>query len=238
MKRVSVAVLVMIALCAFSGVQAESSYITVMGNSEVSMVPEDVTINVPIQINNKEYDVCHQELITMTNKISADLKKAGIKQEQIVVQGLYINTDFRYESGKRVDNGYVGSISVMVKGTFSNAFVNKVIQVLSNNSCSYNVRFSLSDKQNEELRLLALDGAMKDAYANAKQLAQSANVGVGEIVSINYTNGNGGMENPMYVENVPRSYKAASSNSISLSPDKIVVNKSIVVRYRLLVNLQ
>ena len=133
MRRLRVAVLVVIALFTFSGMQAESSYITVIGNSEVSMVPENVTINVPIQVNKKEYDVCHRELTDMSNKITADLIKAGIKQEQIVVQGLYINTDFRYECGKRVDNGYVGRISVMLKGTFSYAFVNKVIQVLSYN---------------------------------------------------------------------------------------------------------
>ena len=223
--------LVTLFIVAIGYAQPNAKTIQVVGKESVSALPEEFSFSVPLEIKDAEYDQCYQKLVAKVDAVSSDLKKVGFGSNQVKVQNLAVRENYVWEQNKRVLQGYIGSVSVTINGTYTSQELNKVLKVLKQNECLYSLFFNLSDAQREQLRKDAIAAAVADAQSNAEQLALSAKVKLGSIIRMVY---NDGM--PMIDELMPRNIMLGkgleqSSADMNLSPQEIAIEKYVNIDY-------
>ena len=159
--------------------QQDMRSIQVIGRASISALPQEFSFSVPIEVKNMNYDQCYNELVTKMDLLNKDLKKAGYGDQQVKVQNLSVRENYTWEQSKRIFQGYIGSVSVTIKGAYTTSQLNTVLKVLKQHECLYSLSFNLSELQREDLRKQAIHAAVKNALANAQQLPSSISVQLG-----------------------------------------------------------
>ena len=176
-----------------SAVQAESlaapRTITVVGEGRVSMEPDIALINVGVEARAKTVSEAKDEVDTQMADIAHALQSAGVAEKDIQTSSYYIH--YMRES---IPNGRVGSaleiqeeysVSNMVRVTVREVgkagdVLDAVVQAGANQV--YGVSFTVSDESTWKSHARAK--AITDARSRAQELANLADVGLGEVISV------------------------------------------------------
>ena len=211
--------------------QPNHKTIQVVGKASVRALPEEFSFSVPLEIKDADYDACYQKLVAKVDGVNADLKKAGFGTKQVKVQDLSVRENYLWEQNKRVLQGYIGSVSVTINGTYSTQQLNNVLKVLKKNECLYTLFFNLSESQREQLRKDAIAAAVADAQSNAEQLALSAKVKLGSIIRIVYNDGMPILDELMLRNAMLGNSFEKTSADMNLSPQEISIEKYVNIDY-------
>ncbi len=155
--------------------------ISIAGQGRVSAVPDIATLNFGVQTGRqKTADVSMKMLAEQMTKIFEAVKAAGVEEKDISTQFLALNPSYDWADGKRLDQGFEASQSILVKvrdlGKIT-AVLDAAVKAGANQAGS--VGFTIDDP--EVLRAEARAKAIEDGKMKAEKLAASLGVTLGTL---------------------------------------------------------
>ncbi len=168
------------------GQENELATIEITGQSQLSVMPDEVIFSVTVNQQNADFGVALDELNTKVNAIKAHLKKADVLNENMKTTNYSINENWKYENGKRYQDGYKAVHSLNIHIPFDKDRMKDIYSAIRDSKVEVNMRlsFGLSNAKKYEDKLMKM--AMVDAKNKAEMLANSAEVEVIGIKNIDY----------------------------------------------------
>lgn len=200
--------------------------ITAVGTGTVSGTPDTLTVQLGVQNRASTASAALQQNNTAATKLIKTLQSAGVAKKDLQTSDLSIYPDYS-SNGSKI-TGY--EVSNMVSATLHNVGgAGKLIdaaQKAAGNAVRVNgISFSFAD--DSTLRAQARANAVKQALAQAKQLADAAGVAVGQVLSISDA-GSPGSPTPIFAA-MPASAAGAESTPVLAGSADLTVNVQVVV---------
>jgi uncharacterized protein YggE len=150
--------------------------ITVTGQAEVMVVPDEVVVNLGVESFQLELEGAKAENDRIVSAVIAAVKKAGVSNDNLRTDYLYIQPRYRETSEERVLLGYIvrQSIIVIVKemSTFED-IVSAALEEGANQVHGLEFRTSSLREHKDEARAQALDASKEKAEAMAARLGET-----------------------------------------------------------------
>jgi uncharacterized protein YggE len=177
---------------------------TVSAEGKVSATPDLATVTLGVVSQGQNAADVTDQNSKKVNKIIDFIKAQGITKDDISTSQFNVYPRYDYTNGKNEINGYEArqTISVKVKGVDkSNEKLGKIIDGSTNNGANEVQGVSLSFEDPDNLRQEARQKAIEKAKAKAQELAKTAGITLGKVVSVSES-GYGGYPMPMYAEGI------------------------------------
>ena len=158
--------------------------ISVSGEGKVTGTPNIAVADIGLVTEKVDVASAQKENSEKINKLISEVKKLGIKDEDIQTTQYSIYPKYDYTDGRSILSGYTVQQSVTVKIrdlTKINTVLAKVGEVGANQVSS--LSFTIDDK--EALRASARELALKNVQEKAVALAQALGVRLVRVVSFN-----------------------------------------------------
>lgn len=209
--------------------QNDQGSLQVAGKAIVKEIPKEVVFRIPLKIVDSSYLGCNDRLAYTLNELQKDLIEKGITEESIHTGNYSIAENMVFEGGKRIQQGFKGSVNVMLSAMYSPELIQKVLESVSNFKLTYSINFSMSENQKRSLTEIAMVSAVEDAKQKALILAEAANVQLGSILKISY-----GVDQyrpePFLSERIISSQAdEQGQNELNLSPPLTSLVKSVLI---------
>ena len=190
MKRILSSLLIIAAFATFAGAQGYDPRrsITISGDAEVKVVPDEVVINMAVETNNTDLDKAREENDKKVSSILAMVKKLGVKDK--FIQTDYLSVEPRYDYTVQYNNererkflGYYMTKNISVTLRDVSKFEKLIADALklgTNYVRGMNFQTTELRKHRDQARLMAVRAAKEKATALAGELGQK----VGKPISI------------------------------------------------------
>lgn len=239
MKRAVVLSLIL-CTCAVTGLaqtNIEPPLVTVTGQAEVRVAPDEVLFTLAVENVDKDMLVANKRTDDSVKQVLAIARKHNVKAEdvqtsQISVQPKYNTDDMEYETRrtiKRVLIGYQVSKTVAVRLRDISRFDEMLADILKagiTRLSNLEFRSSQLRKHRDEARRMAIRAAQEKARLLAGEIGQS----IGPAYSItevtrDYT--------PRAVQNAVSEAGESTESDSALAPGTLSVTAQVTVRFRL-----
>lgn len=243
MKRFILLTLGVILLLPFSQVHAQGDLriITVTGNAEVRVVPDEVLLTVGVETWNAELPAAKTENDRRVSSILALAEKFGIKPEHVQTDYISIQPSYRdYERG--IVEGYFVRKTIVFILKDITQFETLLTEVIQSGATHiHNIEFRTTElrKWRDEARALAIRAAKEKATALTSELGQE----LGKVHSIQENSVGwwssyrwwGGTYSGAAAQNVVQNTGGGApiSEDGSFAPGQIVVSASVTVSFEL-----
>ena len=238
MKTVFLLVIAAVAAVpAFAQNNIEPPLITVTGQAEVRVPPDEVLFTLAVENVDKDMLVANRKTDDSVKQILAIARKYNVKPEdvqtsQISVQPKYNTDDMEYEARrniKRVLIGYQVSKTVAVRLRDISRFDEMLADILKagiTRLSNLEFRDSQIRKHRDEARRMAMRAAKEKATLLANEISQS----IGPAYSIAETTRD---YEPRPMQNVSSDAGRAAESESALAPGTLSVTAQVTVRFRL-----
>nr|WP_319569700.1 SIMPL domain-containing protein [uncultured Draconibacterium sp.] len=219
----------------------QGGLITVEGKSSIKLAPEDISFTVNFSVKDENYKQCAEMSVEKMDKVKKLFIKNGIDEELIKTNSFSIHEVQKYdpELRKSVFDGYEANIPVTIRTKKDYEKNDKIFELIKDNlQSSFSLNFALSEEQMETVKEKLIQLAVEDAKQKATVIAQSAEVDLGKIKSIQYGEPrmmgsfNTNME-LMRAETMPLMNAAKADITSVLSPDEIEMRTNIVIAWEI-----
>jgi len=175
-------------VCLFTittNISAQSSSVTVEGNAEINVVPDQASLNLSVELDGRNLSAMTKRVAETTNDFLALTDELNIKRNDVMTSGVNINPRYRYENktGRRIFDGYNISRSIQVDlkniDQLGSIIERSTAQGI-NNIAAPIFRFSQEDQIIQSLHTLAVQDAIKRAEA----LVDPLNASLGKALKI------------------------------------------------------
>lgn len=166
--------------------QNSQASIEVVGKFTAKAIPEELIINIPLNVHDTTYLQCANELNEDLNLLQKELYNQGLSDEMIKTTNYSINENYEYSNGKRTLNGYKGSVNVIVTSDYDQKMLSEVLMVIRSQQHQFQVNFQLTESQKKKLVKTAIEKAVLDANEKASILAKASGVKLGKLNKISY----------------------------------------------------
>lgn len=215
--------------------------VVVEGKSSVKQIPELISFSISLSARDTNYTKCTELALEQIERVKSEFTKNNIDNKLIQTVNFSIREEREYDpiSRKQVFKGYRATIPIQIKTKVDYSKNNLIFEILKNNfKANFNLNFSLSPKQIEDVKKELIDLAVKDAKTKAKQLAESADIILGKVLKIQYGE-------PQTIRNFTRSnYELRSSklqadtnsntiNIESINPIEIEMQTSVMLSWKI-----
>lgn len=163
--------------------------VVVEGKSSVKLVPEMITFSINLSVADTNYTKCTELAIEEIERVKSEFTKNDIDKKLIQTVNYSIREEREHDPVLRrsVFKGYRATIPIIIKTELDYSKNNKIFEIIKNNfKANFNLNFSLSPNQIENVKKELIDLAVKDAKSKAKQLAKSAEIKLGKVSKIQY----------------------------------------------------
>jgi len=217
------------AVAAGNAPAANPAVVTVQGMGEVTVKPDQTTIVLGVQQEDKDAKKAQAAVTTAMNNLIDAMKKAGVKEADMQTSYYNISPNYDWSSSKQRLTGYTvsHSLNLRIDGTDVGALIDAATAAGANQIQSIN--FGLKDQTPSYHK--ALEQAVADAKARADVLAKATGKTVDTVLSIN----EGGIATPYpYSE----AYRGASNLAGVMDATQIIsgdmkVSASVTITYTL-----
>ncbi|AHW62093.1 hypothetical protein FH5T_15105 [Draconibacterium orientale] len=219
----------------------QNGIITVEGKSSVKLAPEEISFTVNFSVKDENYKQCAEMSVEKIDKIKKLFIKNGIDEELIKTNSFAIHEVQKYDPQLRqpVFEGYEANIPVTIRTQKDYEKNDKIFELIKDNlQSNFNLNFALSEEQMEMVKEKLIQLAVEDAKQKATVIAQSADVQLGKIKSIQYGEPrmigtfNTNME-LMNAEILPMTRNAKADITSVLSPNEIEMRTNIVIAWEI-----
>lgn len=240
MKRLFVLFLILAAcgVTALAQNQIEPPLITVTGQAEVLVPPDEAVFSLAVENVDKDMIAANKRTDDSVKQVLAMARKHNIKPEdvqtsRISIQPKYNTDDLDFEARrgvKRVLIGYEASKTVVIKLRDISKFEALLADVLTagiTRLSNLEFRDSQLRKHRDQARAMAIRAAKEKATLLATEIGQT----IGPAYSITETSGDYA---PRTMQNASASMAGNTSDSESaIAPGSISVTAQVTVRFRL-----
>ncbi len=240
MKRILSSLFIIAALTTFANAQGYDPRrsITISGDAEVKVVPDEVVINMAVETNNTDLDKAREENDKKVSSILAMVKKLGVEEK--FIQTDYLSEEPRYDYTVQYNNererkflGYYMTKNISVTLRDVSKFEKLIADALklgTNYVRGMNFQTTELRKHRDQARLMAVRAAKEKATALASELGQK----VGKPIYINESS----YAEPMYknvrmMQNASYSDESAGSNGEVIALGQIEIKASVSVTFEL-----
>jgi uncharacterized protein len=235
---VLLALLSVFSCTAFAQNNIEPPLITVTGQAEVRVPPDEVLFTLAVENVDKDMLVANRKTDDSVKQILAIARKHNVKPEdvqtsQISVQPKYNTDDMPYEERnrtKRVLIGYEVSKTVAIRLRDISRFdvmLADILQAGITRLSNLEFRDSQIRKHRDEARRMAIRAAKEKATLLAGEIGQS----IGLAYSITETSRDYALRAAM--QNVSSDAAGAAESESALAPGTLSVTAQVTVRFRL-----
>lgn len=155
---------------------SDKRLITVTGNAEIRVVPDEVVLTLGVENRNKDLKKAKQENDSIVQKIFKVALDSGIKEKYIQTDFFDIEPKYRdYDWEEEKFIGYFVRKSIVLTLRDLSKFedlLSKVLEAGANHVHGINFRTTELRKHKDKARSLAIKAAMEKAIALAKELNQ------------------------------------------------------------------
>jgi uncharacterized protein YggE len=241
MKKIILSLAVMLFAFGSFAQNNQNGIITVEGKSSVKLAPEEISFTVNFSVKDENYKQCAEMSVEKIDKIKKLFIKNGIDEELIKTNSFAIHEVQKYDPQLRqsVFEGYEANIPVTIRTQKDYEKNDKIFELIKDNlQSNFNLNFALSEEQMEMVKEKLIQLAVEDAKQKATVIAQSANVQLGKIKSIQYGEPrmigtfNTNME-LMNAEILPMTRNAKADITSVLSPNEIEMRTNIVIAWEI-----
>ncbi len=173
---------------------------TVSAEGKVSATPDLATVTLGVVSQGVNAADVQEQNSKKVNKIIDFIKAQGITKDDISTSQFNVYPRYDYTNGKNEINGYEArqTISIKVKGVDkSSDNLGKILSGATNNGANEVSGVALSFEDPDNLRQQARQQAIEKAKAKAQELAKTAGITLGKVVSVSES-GNFDYPVPMY----------------------------------------
>jgi uncharacterized protein YggE len=204
-----------------------SSELSVVGEGKVDVVPDNASVNVGINVDNKKSTAEVQQMLDKThNNIVDAMLKLGIKKEDITTQNYSISPAYEFVDNQNKPNGFTGSASLSIK-LKKIELVSQVVQAATAAGATDIQGTSFSVENPDAYREEARNKAIQNAKEQAQKLATTSGIRLGKETKILESNNNTAT---VPVFGTAMSAKVASSNGPEIQPGSQTIS-SVVTLY-------
>lgn len=218
--------LILISILSFHSFAQDSfcENIVVEGKSSVKQVPEMITFSINLSVTDTNYTNCTELAIKKIEHVQSKFTKKGIDKKLIQTVSYSIREEREHDPvlRRQVFKGYRATIPIIIKTQLDYSKNDMIFEIIKNNfKANFNMRFSLSPKQIENVKIELIDLAVKDAKSKALQLTKSADIKLGKISKIQYGE-------PQLMQNFTRSnYELRTSKMFAISNEQRIKIESL-----------
>jgi uncharacterized protein YggE len=204
--------------------------VTVTGNSETKVAPDQAVISLLIQTKDVSADAAKNENSKISDDVTTALIKAGIEMKNIETENYNIYPEYNWTNGGQDITGYTVSNSMKITtDDFKN--VGKIIDASVDNGATISyINFELSNAKSNEYKASILANATADANNKASAIAAGLGKRVGKIVSITIADYN---YYPYPLYNVASSTGSVKSVATNIQPQNLDISASVTVVYKI-----
>ena len=203
--------------------------VSVTGVGEVKVQPDEIVLNVGIEVRDKNLDAARQQSETRVADLIKYLKKAGIDEKYIQSTNLSVYPQYG-EFGQTTPDVYMTQRSVTVTIKNINRFdeiLTGIYKTGANRVDGIEYRTSELPKYREQARKLAIQAAKQKAVALTSELGAK----VGRVYNINETSGESS-PGPLYrTANKMMESAMATAGGSTISVGQITVSASVDVSF-------
>jgi uncharacterized protein len=239
MNRLFILVLILAAcgVSAFAQNQIDPPLVTVTGQAEVLVPPDEAVFSLAIENVDKDMIAANKRTDDSVRQVIAIAKKHNIKPEdvqtsRISIQPKYNTDDLDYEARRRVQRaliGYESSKTIVIKLRDISRFEALLAEILTagiSRLAGLEFRDSQLRKHRDQARAMAIRAAKEKATLLAGEIGQT----IGPAYSITETSGDYA---PRTMQNVSSSMPSTSESESAIAPGSISVTAQVTVRFRL-----
>lgn len=236
MKRILSSLFIIAAFATFANAQNYDPRrtISVTGDAEVKVVPDEVVINMAVETNNSDLDKAREENDKKVSAVIAMVKKLGVEGK--FIQTDYLSVEPRYDYTVQYNNererkflGYYMTKNISVTLRDVSKFEKLVADALKiGTNYIRGISFQTTElrKHRDQARLMAIRAAKEKATALATELGQK----IGKPITISESSYNV----PMFKANLSRSddMEGSSSGEV-IALGQIEIKASVSVTFEL-----
>lgn len=158
---------------------------SVDGKGEVTVIPDTAKVSLGVTKTTLTVQDAQNQVNTIANKITEDIKNLGIKVKDIKTTNYSVNPQYDYRDGKEKITGYSVSTNLEVKLQPIDK-ANDAIDLATKDGANQvgGIQFIVDDAKQKELEKEARTKAIADAKEKAKSLADAAGIKLGRIVDV------------------------------------------------------
>jgi len=208
----------------------KNSLFTVSGTGEVAIIPDTALLTLGVSKNASSVEDAKNQVNTVINQITQDIKKLGVDVKDIKTTNFNINPNYDYASAQQTIRGYSVDANIEVKLSPIDK-ANNAIDVATKDGATQvtGVQFILNDQSQKNAENQARIEAIKNAKDKAASISQAAGIHLGRIVDV--------QENP---DSFPRplpmmgALKTADSTAApptQLNPGENKINTTVSLSY-------
>jgi uncharacterized protein len=205
---------------------ASGARITVTGTGTVSGTPNQLVVDMGVQVNGASVDSALQQAGQAADEVTSALRAHGVAASDIQTSGLYIQPN--YGSSSQTPSGYGASESLtttLVSIGAAGSQIEAAVHAGGNAVTVDGVTLNLTDTSG--LLASARARAVADAHTKAAQYAQALGQPLGPVISITDQTQ---ASSPVDFENQPAGSRASS---VPISPGTQQLSVSVTVVYAL-----
>jgi uncharacterized protein len=198
--------------------------ITVTGTGTVTGTPNQLTLDMGVQVNGASVDSALQQASQAARQVTDALRHQGVAAADIQTSGLSVQPD--YASGSQVPDGYQASESLaatLVQMAAAGAQIQAAVHAGGNAATVDDISLNLADTSG--LLATARTRAVADARVKAAQYARALGQPLGPVLSISD-------QTPAPVLPFPNA-AAGRAASVPISPGSQQLSVSVTVVYAL-----
>ena len=213
--------------------------IRVTGKGNLSVKPDTVRLIMTMEGMKEEYDGALEESANMTEYLKQMFSELGFEREDIKTLSFNVSTEYesyqaKDKSWQRRFEGYKYVHRMKIEFPADNKQLGKVFYKLGHSPISPEFRIEYTVAEPEKCKNELLTKAVTDAKAKADVLSKAAEVGLGEIMTIDYSWAeidfvSRPMDNLMLEECCIRSCEPDEAYDIDINPDDIDVTDNVMV---------
>ncbi len=256
LQKAGVFALVAIGLLAVSGVYSifkignisDKKFFAVQGKGEVEVKATKASISADFVSKDKDQKVAGDGLSKISDKVFAELEKAGVKKEWIKTQNVSLNPDYEYcysygaampvwcnrnPNANRV-SGYTATQNFTISIDNDKALVEKILGLLPSLGVQNmnGPNFTVDNKAaTQEARVKAV----AEAKEKAEGIAKSLGMRLGEVQSYTENTGGGNYPPVMYAKAamLDQSVSSAPASPVQISEGTDKVTVTVDISYEL-----
>jgi uncharacterized protein len=183
-------IILFVVLAGLSGLSAQlkDNVLKVQGEAIVFETPENMNIDIPLNVKDNNYAKCAKLLNERYAKLVQEFGKINIDKSLVQTSNFSINESYVFDNNEQKFDGYVGSININIEKVFNTNVLNSIINLLTSGDfkLSYTVSFDLSPQQRDKLSKMTIENAIADAENKANLIVKQLDVRLGEIKEINF----------------------------------------------------
>ena len=213
-----------LASCTQTTTNLKEDTLHVVGKASVKAIPEDVSISIPIEVSNRNFKICSDQLLTKIEQVKVGFKKIGFDEDQIKTDNYNIHEKYEYINNKRTKTGYTGTLTIHLQNQYNTDMVNQIIDLLKELETTYSIDFVLSEEQKTALTNASIEKAITNANEKANTIAKQLNVSIVRVANVDYdsnvtTNG--------ILLRQFNDVELKESSTLNFNPSEIEINKTV-----------